>query len=662
MDFHLKKGSWIFIFCIVSSIIFISLLIHQSDSVAFKKVKTLIEESIEVMTLDHRFRIRNLISEPAHSGNVVIVAIDERSLKEFGRWPWSRILQARLIREIIALHPKILAVDLFYPESESKEADESLGNALRTAKENVVLAATFDVPIGLVDKEDNDNKEIPDQIIDSAFLRLKEGKHINPVIAEQVLPTIPAISQGSLIGHVYSHPDYDGKLRWEILYLKYSDEFFPSLALQTARLSLGVPLDEMVLIGDKGVQLGEKVFIPSYGRGRMLINYIGKEGSFRTISAADILTKKVRREEIENRIVFLGTTAIATYDIKNTPFSVNMPGVEKNATIVENILTKNFLEKSVGYVEIIAIILTGLIMGFVLPKLNAMKTALLSSVFLIGYTLAVVLFFSYMGLWVNFIYPTANIIIISVVITGAKYFFEEKKAKEIRSMFSSYVSPKIVEVLINNPDKANLGGERKVVTVLFADLMGFTSLSEKKLPEEVVEFLNEYFKEMTDIIFKWDGTLDKFVGDEIMAFWGAPVDQPDHAERAVRCALDMIDSLTRMQEKWIKEGKDFLNCGIGINTGEVLIGNIGAAGKKMDYTIIGDNVNLAARVEKLTRNYGVKIILTEFTRNYMESMITRELIGHYELRALEAVKVKGKEKEVEIFALKGIPHEKSQPE
>jgi len=265
----------------------------------------------------------------------------------------------------------------------------------------------------------------------------------------------------------------------------------------------------------------------------------------------------------------------------------------------------------------------------------------------------------YKNLWINITYPVSNMLIIFIAMTVTKFFFEEKKAKEIRLMFSSYVSPKIVEVLINNPDKANLGGERKVVTVLFADLMGFTSLSEKKLPEEVVEFLNEYFKEMTDIIFKWDGTLDKFVGDEIMAFWGAPVDQPDHAERAVRCALDMIDSLSRMQEKWIKEGKDFLNCGIGINTGEVLIGNIGAAGKKMDYTIIGDNVNLASRVEKLTRNYGVKIILTEFTKNYLENMITRELIGHYELRSLEAVKVKGKEKEVEIFALKGMPHEKS---
>ena len=249
-------------------------------------------------------------------------------------------------------------------------------------------------------------------------------------------------------------------------------------------------------------------------------------------------------------------------------------------------------------------------------------------------------------------------LIIFVSLTVTKFFFEEKKAKEIRSMFSSYVSPKIVEVLINNPEKAKLGGERKVVTALFSDIAGFTSLSEKRNPEEVVDLLNEYFEEMTGIIFKWDGTLDKFVGDEIMAFWGAPVDQPDHAERAVRCAMDMIDSLARMQEKWAKEGKDILDCGIGINTGEVLIGNIGASGKKMDYTIIGDNVNLAARVETLTRTYGAKIILTEFTLNHLGSIMKQGIIDHYTRKELETVRVKGKEKEVEIFELRRSGNER----
>jgi adenylate cyclase len=649
MDISRTKGKRFLLISLISSLIFLALLLSRTP---------LIEDSLEALTLDYRFHVRNILSPPMQSNDVVIIAIDEKSLQEFGRWQWSRVLLADLIKDILALEPKVLAVDIWFPESESVEADRALGSVLETAKDKIVLATAFDE----LGKSKGEFQEIPDQIIDSAFLRLEEQKSINPITAGKATPTIPGILHGQHAGHVNSLNDRDGKLRWELLYLKYSDEVFPSLALQTARVSLGAPLDEMVIIGNKGVQLGDKVFIPSDMTGRMLVNYIGKEGTFKTISAADVLNKTIDKETIQDHIVLLGTSAIATYDIKITPLSANMPGVEKNATVVENILTGLFLKKSVGNIEIIAIILTGLIMGLVLPRLSALKTAFLSLMFLGGYIFIVYAFFSYMNLWVNFIYPAANILTISVIVTGAKYFFEEKKAKEIRSMFSSYVSPKIVEVLINNPDKAKLGGERRVVTVLFSDLMGFTTLSEKKLPEEVVDLLNEYFKEMTDIIFKWDGTLDKFVGDEIMAFWGAPTDQPDHAERAVRCALDMIDSLSRIQKKWIKEGKQVLDCGIGINTGEVLIGNIGAAGKKMDYTIIGDNVNLAARVEKLTRNYGEKIILTEFTKNYLERMITKELIGHYELRVLETVKVKGKEKEVQLFALKGLPHEKPQPE
>jgi adenylate cyclase len=197
---------------------------------------------------------------------------------------------------------------------------------------------------------------------------------------------------------------------------------------------------------------------------------------------------------------------------------------------------------------------------------------------------------------------------------------------------------------------------RKDVTVLFADIIGFTTLSERKSPEEVVDLLNEYFNEMTNIIFKWDGTLDKFVGDEIMAFWGAPVDQPNHAELAVRCALNMAHSLSKMQEKWMREGKEVLDCGIGINTGEVIIGNIGATGKKMDYTVIGDHVNLAARVEKLTREYNAKIIVTEFTIGHLDALIKEGLFGHYQLQARDNVRVKGKEKEVKIFELKGLKH------
>lgn len=367
-------------------------------------------------------------------------------------------------------------------------------------------------------------------------------------------------------------------------------------------------MKDMVLYGGSGIMLGNR-FIPTDLHGRVLINYIGKENSFQYKSASDIIKDKIATGLFRDKIVLIGTSALGTYDQKITPLSNNMPGVEKNANVVENVLLNNFLRKSPGTLELAVILLTGIFLGLLLPRLKAIPGASISIGLIVFYILLSFYFLIYKDIWINLIYPVSNMFVIFIALTVAKYFFEEKKAREIRAMFSSYVSPKIVTELINNPEKAKLGGERKDVTILFSDIIGFTALSERKPPEEVVDLLNEYFNEMTNIVFKWDGTLDKFVGDEIMAFWGAPADQPNHAELAVRCALNMTDKLSELQKKWKREGKEVLDCGIGINTGEVIIGNIGATGKKMDYTVMGDHVNLAARIEKLTREYNAKMIV-----------------------------------------------------
>jgi adenylate cyclase len=221
----------------------------------------------------------------------------------------------------------------------------------------------------------------------------------------------------------------------------------------------------------------------------------------------------------------------------------------------------------------------------------------------------------------------------------------------IRSMFSSYVSPKVVDELLMNPEKAKLGAERRSVTILFADLVEFTGLSENLDPEEVVALLNDFFNSMTDIIFKWEGTIDKIVGDEIMAFWGAPVDQPNHAELAVRCALHMTKTFQELREKWEDPGRISLDCGIGLNTGEVLVGNIGAEGRKMDYTIIGDPVNTAARVEHLTRQYKAKILITESTCSHIRPLVESGSIRGVRLIERGFVKVRGRDKDVLIYDL-----------
>jgi adenylate cyclase len=225
-------------------------------------------------------------------------------------------------------------------------------------------------------------------------------------------------------------------------------------------------------------------------------------------------------------------------------------------------------------------------------------------------------------------------------------------------MFSSYVSPKIVAELIKSPDAARLGGQRKDVTMLFSDLVGFTTFSEGREAEAVVAQLNEYLGAMTDVIFKWNGTLDKFVGDEIVVFWGAPVDQPDHSVLAVGCALEMRRRLAELQAKWNAEGKPVLDNGIGLNTGTAVIGNIGAEGRKMDYTMIGDQVNLAARFQSLTRTFGHPILLTASTADRIKLLIAGQqvgavagMLGPVLLRRLGPVKVKGKDQMTEAYAI-----------
>ena len=237
-----------------------------------------------------------------------------------------------------------------------------------------------------------------------------------------------------------------------------------------------------------------------------------------------------------------------------------------------------------------------------------------------------------------------------------RYLSEERRAREIRSIFSSYVTERVVNELINHPELTRLGGERRELTVLFADIRNFTVFSELHPPEEVVAILNEFLGAMTEVIFRWEGTLDKFVGDEIVAFWGAPIIQEDHAESAVRCALNMIKRLGELQESWKARGMKPLDIGIGLNTGEVIVGNIGAEGKKMDYTVIGDAVNLGARTEALTRRYNTHILITEFTYEKIRDHVHSNRIGHCFVQGLEVVRVKGKERPVKLFKFGALEH------
>ncbi|MDA8082027.1 MAG: adenylate/guanylate cyclase domain-containing protein [Nitrospiraceae bacterium] len=571
---------------------------------------SVIQDHIEGRTYDLRLRFRELVKKTVVPGDVVVVAIDDKSIREIGRWPWRRDVMAGLVSKIAAGGPKAIGIDIMFTEPETSSNDRELGEAILNAG-NVVLATPFQVPLGK--SVPREVPELPAYMWNSAFAEVRNAKGIKwrdfAVNADGLNPPVAEIARGAVLGHVYSPADTDGVLRWELLYLMYGDDCFPSFPLQVARVAMGIPPKDLIVYGGAGIEFG-KAFIPTNLNGKVLINYAGSEHTFPYICAADLLRERVSPGAMKGRIVLVGTSALATYDQRVTPLSADMPGVEKNATVVNNIISNNFIRPSPGVVEAIVIVVTGLILGLVLPGLRALQAAAVGIGFIALYISATVYFLVYQNLWLNLVYPSLNMITIFTVQTVMRFAHEERQAKEIRRMFSSYVSPKIVRELIEHPEKAKLGGIRKTVTILFADVIGFTTFSEKRRPEDVVMILNEFFDAMSDVIFRWEGTLDKFVGDEIMVIWGAPLDQPDHAQRAVGCATDMSRRLDELQKAWAARGIEGLDCGIGINTGEVVIGNIGAEGKKMDYTAIGDEVNLAARVEKLTRQFGRRILIT----------------------------------------------------
>ncbi len=619
----------------------------------------LINDHLESKTYDLRLQLRNLVQKQPQP-QIAIVVVDEKSIAEIGRWPWSRSVQARLIDRISDGHPKVLGVDIMYSEKENAASDGELARVVKKAG-NVVLATAFITPEPGAPSVKP--AAPPDFLWDSAFLQVKAVPGIDwrawAVKPVSVNPPLAELAAGAVLGHATKLPDLDGVLRWEILSVNLGEDCYPAFPLQVARLACGLPMKQMTLMGGSGVAFGDR-FIGTDLSGRVLVNYLGAEKSFPYTSASDVLNGRVSPEKFRDKIVFLGTSALATYDQKVTPFSADMAGVEVNANVVQNILQNNFIRKSPGVFELASILIASLLLTLLLPRLKASRGVALGFGLIAFYFVLSCGLLIYLNIWINLLYPTLNMLVIVATQTTSKLFIEERRAKEIRAMFSSYVSPKIVETLINHPEKLGLGGERRVATILFSDMIGFTTLSERLPPEKVVAMLNEYYKEMAEIIFHWDGTMDKFVGDEIMAIWGAPLDQPDHAELAVRCALHMSDRLNQMQEIWRAEGRDVVDCGIGINTGEVLIGNIGLPGKKMDYTAIGNHVNIAARVEKLTREYHSRILITDGTYAGISQLVESGRIGHVEVRELDAVKVKGKDEAVVIIALTSLKMDDNQ--
>lgn len=534
---------------------------------------------------------------------------------------------------------------------EKSESDDYLARTI-SRYSNVVLGYYFNE-----EQVAGDFTESKEELIEASKIKIigKSGSRINTKSIPEfkdVISNIKVISQASQhSGFLNAKPDKDGIYRWGNLISQYRGNFYPSLALKSASVfydsQIVLHIDE---IGVNGITVGRN-YIQTDEAGRILINFYGgnsiyseSEKAFPYYSAIDVINGNFEKDAFKNKVVFIGATAIGIYDIRPTPYDPMFPGVEIQASILSNVMKRDNLIKPGWLIvfDIFVIITMGVILGIFYTGIRAPLLPLFLIVFGTIYYILNWAILSFAGVWLYVVYPTLELITVTFGVTIFKYMTEEKSRKQIKNAFQHYLSPNLVNEILKEPEKLRLGGEKKILTVLFSDIRGFTSISEELPPEKVVSILNEYLTPMTDIVFKNNGLLNKYMGDAIMAIFGAPVYSDKHAIQACNTALDMIDELKKLNMKWSQEGKPTLAIGIGINTGFMHVGNMGSD-VLFDYTVVGDSVNLASRLEGINKIYGTSIVISEDTYEIVKD--------YFSCRELDFVRVKGKVKPVRIYEL-----------
>ncbi len=438
-------------------------------------------------------------------------------------------------------------------------------------------------------------------------------------------------------------------------------EILPSLSLQSLALWFGQPVrlhlgtrDGATFTSDVpeiflGPLLGpigpEHRPIPVERGGLFRVKFYGPGQTFRHVSAGDVIRGDAAAcQAVRGKVALVGATAMGLYDLRPNPFETNYPGVEIHASVIENVIRQDYLVRPAWMetAELVLLLGLGLLLSWVLSRLRLTRGLVLSlGIFLILPLLNYLILFrnGFLGFVVL---PSIEMIVLFIAIAVYRYATEEREKSRIRNAFQFYLSRNVVESVLQDTSKLKLGGERRELTVLFSDIRGFTTISERLAPEALTELLNEYLTPMTDLVFRYNGTLDKYMGDAIMAIYGAPLHFPDHPKAACFTALDMMEELARLCLSWKERGLPEIDIGIGVNTGPMSVGNMGSR-TRFDYTVIGDNVNLGSRLEGLNKQYGTHIIVSEFTRSYLGDDFT--------LREIDLVIVKGKLEPVKIYEL-----------
>ena len=634
--------------------------------------KPAIFSQFDTQITDFMFHLRGAKDS---SGAVVIVDIDEKSLKEYGQWPWPRDLVSQLTEKIIATNPISLGLDVIFSEKDRSSPNTFLqhyksianlsDNSALTELEKLFLSLpNYDEKLGeifltpriiqgyrFLFREDFLKKADQTPQITHKLSHIPDSISYNDIqliTAYRPILNITALRKGGAEGFLNLFHDEHGTVRKAPLFLLMDNLPYPSMVMEMFQSAHPATNPTLMLKPQKqgkyyqiqDVSLGKNI-VRTDEFGQININFRGPSNTFLYISASDVLNGS-EVSFLQDKHILLGSTASGMIDLIATPFSSRMPGVEVHANILDNLIKNDTLtlEKHLEYLlSLVLIFLTGIAISGSLVFLHPFIALGLNGV--IFFSLAAgnyYLLFAHHKL-VGFSSIYCALIFIFIVVILCNYFFEGKKRLFIKRAFSHYVSPAVVGELLKKPEKLVLQVSTKEVSVLFCDIRDFTTLAEKTSPAELSLFLNTYFSLLTDIIIKHNGMVDKYIGDAIMAVWGTPLEDSQHASNAVRAALEMVHATEKQKDQLILAGEP-VRIGIGINSGLVSAGNFGSS-RRFDYTVLGDNVNLASRIEGLTKYYPVKVLITQPTRSLLQFSSP--------CRYVDTVQVKGRSKPVDLF-------------
>lgn len=600
------------------------------------------------------------IDKEKKDDRLVLAAIDDQSLSKIGRWPWSRTEIVKLVNKLNTYGAKIVAFDVFFSEPEMACNIESPDN---------LLAETFKkfqskpgnkiiIPYSVTKKdkdtvsEENYFKEAPDQLLNFMIdARQAEGSNLQEYVAEKKVFPIDILANAETgIAHIEAETDTDGVFRHYPVAANVGSVYFPSFALQAYEM----------FSGDRGViniPSPETAYIQTK-KGNLYLNYNGEAkvrwfgglDHFPMVNVWDLMQAKDNDPEMiknfKDKLVFIGSTAYGANDMRNTPVDPMLPGIVFHMNMVHMLLEGKFLvseneSAKISWVMLIggsAVIICIMLLGQPVLDIIALFSIMAGLFYLDAY------YFIPRGYNNRLFFCLFSVLSCYSWSTFLHFYASNKEKKKIRGTFSRYLAPAIVNDLLKNPDKVRLGGEKKNITVFFSDVRDFTSISERLTPEQLSLCLNKYMTMMTDTLFEHNGTLDKYIGDAMVAYWGAPIDLENHPYWAVKGAIQMIERLPAINAEFEREGFPQFKHGIGLNTGECSVGNMGS-NQIFSYTALGDNMNLGARLESLCKYYGVQLNISEYTKNAIPADLAKE----FTFRTLDKVKVKGKENAVTIY-------------